>query len=118
MTEGHDRASASPRLGFLELLHYWATQELSSDLPSSPRPGSHATLYPVLCATVLTFFLSVSYQIWSSLKARPVSCSPSSPLLSQVHSGNLQIKLSVVFNNLLYSVEKENCFRTCAGVFS
>ncbi|XP_040311590.1 vasodilator-stimulated phosphoprotein-like [Herpailurus yagouaroundi] len=57
-------------------------------------------------------------RIWSSLKARPVSCSPSSPLLSQVHSGNLQIKLSVMFNNLLYSVEKENCFRTCTGVFS
>ncbi|XP_058567876.1 uncharacterized protein LOC131501580 [Neofelis nebulosa] len=57
-------------------------------------------------------------RIWSSLKARPVSCSPSSPLLSQVHSGNLQIKLSGMFNNLLYSVEKENCFRTCTGVFS
>ncbi|XP_045850103.1 uncharacterized protein LOC123934152 [Meles meles] len=63
---------------------------------------------------------SCHVQIWSSFKPRPVSCSPSSPVRSQVHLRILQIKLLVPFNIccILWTKKTEKCLRTCAVVLS
>ncbi|XP_022356095.1 uncharacterized protein LOC111145494 [Enhydra lutris kenyoni] len=63
---------------------------------------------------------SCHVQIWSSFKPRPVSCSPSSPVLGQVHLRIFEIKLLVLFNicYILWNKKTEKCLRTSAMVFS